>query len=155
MADNWDLADLESFVRALSIAYNGFYIFTVHEGLRYDRFQEFKNSLEGFALFYKQIKGVASDWTTSWYLHEYYFVSSMSDLILTLNASLQEEEKLKLRAIQIGSPGFIEVEGLPVPLDALVGLVPLIITRFFPKKHKKSMQSIEEEIKNKNLSAIV
>jgi hypothetical protein len=151
MADNWDLAKLEEFLRALSVTYNGFYIFTMGERLREERFYEFRRSLEGFDAIYSEIKRKFDGWLNFWYLEEYYSVPSMSDLILTLNGTLREEEKLKLRAIQIGSPGYIEVAGLPVPLVALLALVPFIISRFFPTKHKKTMQSIEEDIRKQEV----
>jgi hypothetical protein len=154
-ADNWDVAELEEFLRALSITYNGFYMFTMGERLREERFREFIVSLKDFAAVYSELErgyhGGFLEWPHFGYLDKYYVVPSMSDLILTLNASLREEEKLKLSSIQIGSPGFIEIGGLPVPLEALLGLVPLIISRFFPNKHKKTMQNIEEDIKKQEL----
>src|SRR5215208_5264210 len=83
-ADNLDVAKLDEFLRALSVTYNGFYIFTMGERLGEERFSQFRHSLEDFDAIYSEIKRRFEGWQNFWYLEEYYSVPSMSDLILTL-----------------------------------------------------------------------
>ena len=130
MADSWDLAELVLFLRALSITYNGFYIFTMSEKLMGDRFSEFGRFLKDFNEDYNEVKRGLAGSPNFGYIVKSYFIPTMSDLI----------QSLKLRTIQIQSPGFIEVEGLKVPLEAIAGLVTFIITRFFPNKDKKTAE---------------